>query len=63
MSIAMRGLKLKRNYEDLINVAISCKLYNIEFPNRDASVLRWLCPVTIRWRRDEDDGKTTRNGK
>ena len=40
MSIAMRGLKLKRNYEDLINVAVSDKLYNIKSPNRDASFLR-----------------------
>ena len=28
------------NYEDLINVAVSDKLYNIEFPNRDATFLR-----------------------
>ena len=40
MSIAMRGLKLKPNYEGLINVAVSDKLYNIKFPNRDASFLR-----------------------
>ena len=40
MSIAMRGLKLKPNYEGLINVAASDKLYNIKFPNRDASFLR-----------------------
>ena len=40
MSIAMRGLKLKRNYEDLINVAVSDKLYHTKFPNRDASCLR-----------------------
>ena len=36
----MRGLKLKPNYEGLINVAVSDKLYNIKFPNRDASFLR-----------------------
>ena len=40
MSIALRGLKLKPNYEGLINVAVSDKLYNIKFPNRDASFLR-----------------------
>ena len=40
MSIAMRGLKFKRNCEDLINVAVSGKLYNFEFPNRDATFLR-----------------------
>ena len=40
MSIAMRGLKRKPNYEGLINVAVSGKLYNIKFPNRDALFLR-----------------------
>ena len=40
MPIAMRGLKLKPNYEGLVNEAVSDKLYNIEFPNRDASFLR-----------------------
>ena len=40
MQIAMRGSKLKRNYEDLINVAVSDKLYSIKFRNRDASFLR-----------------------
>ena len=40
MSIAMRGLRLKPNYEGLINAAVSDKLYNIKFPNRDASFLR-----------------------
>ena len=29
MSIAMRGLKLQRNCEDVINVAVSDKLYNV----------------------------------
>ena len=40
MAIAMRGLRLKPKYEDLINVAVSDKLYNIRFPNRDANFLR-----------------------
>ena len=60
MSIAMRGLKLKRNYGDLINAAVSDKLYNIRFPNRDASFKKWFYSVTIRWGRDENDGKTAR---
>ena len=38
--MAMKGLKLKPNYEDLINAAVSDKLYNVKFPNRDASFLR-----------------------
>ena len=32
--------KLKSNYEDLINVAVSDKFYNVKFPNRDATFLR-----------------------
>ena len=40
MAVAMRGLKLKPNYEDWINVAVSDKLYNVKFPNCDASFLR-----------------------
>ena len=35
MAISMKGLKLKPNYEELIVVAVSDKLYNIKFPNRD----------------------------
>ena len=33
----MEGLRLKPNYGDLIGVAVSDKLYNIKFPNRDAT--------------------------
>ena len=40
MAIAMQGLKIKPNYEGLINVAVSDKLYNVKFPNRDATFLR-----------------------
>ena len=40
MSIAIKGLRVKPNYESLINVAVSDKLYNIKFPNRDAKFLR-----------------------
>ena len=40
MSIAMKGLRLKPKYKDLISVAVSDKLYNIKFPNRDAKFLR-----------------------
>ena len=36
----MRGLRLKPTYEDLIGVAVSDELYNINVPNRDASFLR-----------------------
>ena len=36
----MKGLKLKPKYEELIGVAVSDKLYNIKFPNRDATFLR-----------------------
>ena len=40
MAMAMKGLRIKPRYEDLINVAVSDELYNVKFPNRDASFLR-----------------------
>ena len=40
MAVAMQGLRLKPTYEYLINVAVSDELYNIKFPNRDATFLR-----------------------
>ena len=40
MAIAMRGLRLKPTYEQLIGVAVSDELRNIKFPNRDAKFLR-----------------------
>ena len=36
MAIVMKGLKFKPKCEDLTNVAVSGKLYNVKFPNRDA---------------------------
>ena len=63
MPIAMQGLKPKPTYEDLINVAVSDGLENVQFPNRNAKFIRGICNVTIGWRRYEDYGKTTRNGK
>ena len=40
MATAMKGLRLKPTYEDLINVAKSDGLGNIIFPNRNAPFLR-----------------------
>ena len=40
MAIAMRGLRLRPTYEQLIGVAVSDELRNIKFPNRDAKFLR-----------------------
>ena len=40
MSIAIRGLRVKPSYEQLINLAVSDGLEQIKFPNRDASFLR-----------------------
>ena len=40
MAIAMRGLRIKPKYEELIGVAVSDKIYSIKFPNRDAKFLR-----------------------
>ena len=40
MSNAMQGLKVRRQYEDLITVAVSDGLENIKSPNRDSTFLR-----------------------
>ena len=40
MAIAMRGLKVKPPYEQVIGVASSDGLEQIKFPNRDAGFLR-----------------------
>ena len=40
MAIAMKGLRLKPTYEDLISVAASDGLEHIKFPNRNASFFK-----------------------
>ena len=40
MAVAMRGLRIKPTYEQLIGVAVSDGLEHIKFPSRDASCLR-----------------------
>ena len=40
MAIAMRGLKVKPTYEQLVGVASSDGLEQTKFPNRDAPSLR-----------------------
>jgi hypothetical protein len=40
MAVAMKGLRLKPTYEQLIGVAVSDELRNIKFPNRDETFLR-----------------------
>ena len=40
MAIAMRGLRVRPQYEELIGVAKSDGLENIKFLNRDAKVVR-----------------------
>ena len=42
MAIAMRGLKVKPSYEQLIGVATSDGLGNIKLPNRDAPFFKKL---------------------
>ena len=63
MAVAMQGLKLKTKYEDLINLAVSDGLEHIQFRNRNAQFLRNGFVKSIRRRRDEGDGKTTRTSK
>ena len=47
MATAVRGLKVKPQYEDLIGVAKSDGLENNKLPNRDTSFLtnkkKWVC--------------------
>ena len=62
MAIAMQGLKVKPNYEGLVNVAVSDKLCNVKFQNSDATFLRNGCFKPIRWRRDGGYAITTRTG-
>ena len=40
MSVAMKGLRVRPRYEQLINVAVSDGLEHTTFPNRDAPFLR-----------------------
>ena len=40
MTQAMRGLRAKPSYEQLIGVAVSDGLEHIKFPNRDSKFLR-----------------------
>ena len=40
MSQAIKGLRVKPTYEQLIGVAVSDDLQHIKFPNRDATFLR-----------------------
>ena len=39
MAIAMRGLRVRPQYEDLIGVAKSNDLENVKFPNRNSKFL------------------------
>ena len=40
MAQAMQGLRVRPQYEDLINVAVSDGLSNTQFPNRGSKFLR-----------------------
>ena len=40
MAVALRGLRVRPQYEDLINVAISDQLSNIKFSNRDVHIFK-----------------------
>ena len=40
MAVAIKGLRVRPQYEDLIGVAVSDELYNIIFPNRNTSFVR-----------------------
>ena len=59
MANPMQGLRVKPSYEQLINVAVSDEVENSKFPNRNAQFLRWVCPLTIRRRRNASYGRST----
>ena len=59
MAQAMKGLRVRPRYEQLINVAVSDGLEHIKFPNRDASFLSRFCFKSIRRRRDASNGIAT----
>ena len=63
MSNAMQGLKIRRQYEDRINVAVpdglvTCmktvlmlqyQMVNVTYEDRINISEKWVCSVTIRW--------------
>ena len=61
MAIAMRGLRVKPSYEQLINVAVSDGLVQIKIPNRNATFFKkCVCSITIRWRWNASYGRSTK---
>ena len=60
MANAMRGLRVKPSYEQLINAAVSDGLEQIKFPNRNIMAKEWFCSITIRWRRNASYGRSTK---
>ena len=60
MAMAMKGLRLKSTYEQLVNVAVSDGLEHIKFPNRDAPFLRNGLFKSIRRRRHASNGRTAK---
>ena len=65
MAVAMQGLKLKPKYDYLINAAVSDGPEHIKNPLIEMHnfLTKRFCLKSIRWRRDEGDGKTTRTSK
>ena len=50
MAVAMKGLRIKPTYEQLIGVAVPDDLEHIGFPNRNAFFFKeWFYSVTIGW--------------
>ena len=46
MAIAMRGLRVRPQYEDPIGIRCSDGLEQIKFPNRNAFVKKWFSYIT-----------------
>ena len=59
MANAMRGLRIKPPYEQLINVAVPDGSEQIKSPNRNATVFKeWVCSITMRWRWNASYGRS-----
>ena len=61
MANAMRGLRIKPSYGQLNNVAVPDGLEHVKLPNRSATFFKkWLCSITIKWRRNASYGRSTK---
>ena len=64
MAIAMRGLKVKPSYEQLVGVATSYGLGNMKFRNRGSTFFKkWFYVITTWWGGHEANAVTAGTSK